>query len=276
MAAIYLNKKDVENIPNRATVKVVDVLVETRKNYNELMDAILAINATLSIMQQKLDSSPDVASVNLISEGIEDVKNKLLPNLETKIDNNLKRAKNDLLVDIKKNTDRLVTQEGHSRRKNVIINGKQEENGEVTEEVCRKFLKEDLHLDGDKVDKMIFRDVHRLPKPRNKDGSERVGVAKPIIMAFICQKDRNEVLRNAFNLKGTGCSIKSDLPKELNDLRSRMLQERNRIKTADPSAKVRVAERAYKPVLQRGDGYEEGGSQRIKWTDIPVPPRPTE
>ena len=106
MATLQLKKKDTENIPNRASIKVVDVLVETRKNYNELMEAIVAINATLSNLEKKLETSPDVASVNLISQGIEDVKTTLLPNLESKVERNLNKAKNELLVEVKKNTDR--------------------------------------------------------------------------------------------------------------------------------------------------------------------------
>ena len=158
-----------------------------------------------------------------------------------------------------------------SRRRNIIINGKKEDNGENIEEVVQKFLKEDLKLDPGQVDSFLFRDMHRLPKSKNKDGTQREG-PRPIIVAFLRQKDRNAAMRNAFNLKGSDCSIKSDLPKKLNELRSKMLMERKRLKTANPNVRYRVAEKSYKPVLQAEDGVIEG-TTRTKWTDIKFPAR---
>ena len=80
--------------------------------------------------------------------------------------------------------------EGHSRRRNVICNGKPEADKENTEEVVRKFLVDDLKMDNTEVQNMMFRDVHRLPKSKKNPAG-----ARPIIMAFILQKDRNAVMR---------------------------------------------------------------------------------
>ena len=83
-------------------------------------------------------------------------------------------------------------------------------------------------------------------------------------------------MRKASELEGTAYSIKSDLPRALNILRSKMLKKRLDLKTEDRGVKYRVAEIAYKPVLQREDGLIPG-TDRIKWVKVPfTPPRDDE
>ena len=180
----------------------------------------------------------------------------------------------ELRVDLDKNSDRVIEQEGHSRRKNIIINGVPDpEDGETedTEAVARKFLEQKLKLED--AGSYILRDCHRLGVPKKQDGTPR-NLPKPIILAFVCQKNRNEVMRKAFELKGTAFSIKSDLPKELNDIRSKMLKYRSEMKTKQPGLKIRVTERGYKPVLQRAEGLIPN-TTRTKWVNM-VLPQPTE
>ena len=62
--------------------------------------------------------------------------------------------------------------------------------------------------------------------------------------------------------------MKSDLPKPLNELRSRMLKERYRLKTTHPEEKYRVGERGYKPVFQKANG-KIPGTDKTKWVDVP-------
>lgn len=265
MVELNLQKKETENIGRN--IKVADVLLEARNNHNELVEAIMAINATLVQINDKLKENPDIIdSVTFNAQSITDVETKLMPALEAKMSANLQKVKVDLLLKVKVNDEKVVAQEGHSRRRNIIINGKQELDKEDTEEVVKQFLVNDLKIEDEQVTNIMFRDVHRLPKSKNKDGSER-NTPRPIIAAFLCQKDRNAVMRKAFELKNTNFSIKTDLPKELNDIRGKMLQERLKLKTANPTVKYRVAERAYKPVLQRDDGLMPG-TTRIKWIDI--------
>ena len=176
------------------------------------------------------------------ADSVEDIKNKVIPALQTKMDANMKSLKVDLMVKVDENNEKIVDQEAHSRRRNIIINGVEELNEENTEEVAKQFLVQGA------VDDYVFRDIHRLPKAKNRDGSVNTK-PRPIIVAFIRQKDRNAAMKNAYNLKNTQLSIKSDLPKHLNELRSAMLKERQRLKDANPQIKYRVAERSYKPVL---------------------------
>lgn len=59
-----------------------------------------------------------------------------------------------------------------------------------------------------------------------------------LIAAFFSQKHRHEDMRNTFEVKRANRSIKSDLPKLLNDLRGEMLSERRRFKSEKSHCKV--------------------------------------
>lgn len=272
MVILNLVKKDVEKIKDARNIKVVDVLIESRNNYNELVDAINKINTALTDISNKLDKHP----VQDLKDGIEynsttisDVQTKLMPALEAKMNASFNKVKADLNVKMIETEDKVEFQEGHSRRRNLIFNGKNEEKGEKIEEVVQDLLRNDLQMESAVVDNFLFRDFHRLPKAKNRDGTLREG-PRPIIVAFLRQKDRNETMRNAYKLKGSDCSIKSDLPRKLNELRTKMLTERRTLKATDPHTKYRVAERSYKPVLQKNDGLIEG-TTKIKWTDVKIP-----
>lgn len=269
MVELNLQKKDTENIPDGRALKVVEVLREARLNHNELIDAIMSINNVLHDINEKLKDNPNFAtSIEFNATSIRNVETKLIPTLKEQINANLVKVKTDLLVEVKKNGDQIVDLEGHSRRKNIIINGKVENNGENVEDVARQFMINDLKIDGEEVQRYIFRDVHRLPKPKVREGGREF--PKPIIVAFVSQKDRNSVMRKAFELKGSPLSMKTDLPKPLNELRSGMLKERRDLIAANPGVKYRVGERGYKPVLQREDGLIPGTTY-IKWKDIKFP-----
>ena len=275
MAILNLVKKD-ESAPSYVKedgkqLKIVDVLQEARLNHNELVDAINSLNVTLNEISAKLDGAklgdhPNAdlkASIEFNESAIIDIKTKVVPALEAQLSANLNKVKADLTVTIDKNTESIVSQEGHSRRKNIIINGQKEDKDEVAEEVVREFFVSDMKIDRETVDQYIFRDVHRLPKSKKA----KPEAPRPLIVAFVRQKDRNEVMRNAYQLKNSDHSIKSDLPKALNELRGKMLGERKRLQAANRGTKYRVAEKSYRPVLQRSNGVVEG-TTKIKWADI--------
>ena len=264
MATIELKKKELI-IPEGRSVKVIDVLREARNNHNELVDAISAVNAYLRDISLKLDKIPNIeTAIEFNADSFKSVTDNLMPALQLKVDKNLDNVKKELLVAVHGNTNKLINLESHGRRKNVIINGIPSVESEDVEVITRAFLKDTLELDEQLVHNMLFRDCHRLPKPKAKDGRE---FEKPIILACVSQKDRNVIMRNAFNLKDTGISIKSDLPKPLNDLRNMMLKERHRLKMENPHIKYRVSEVRYLPVLQRSNG-KKPNSDYIKWEDI--------
>ena len=186
---------------------------------------------------------------------------------------NIKKVKTDLTVVIDEEKEKIVMQEGHSRRRNIIINGKEQTEGENTQEVVKNFLINDMHFSAEEVAEFLFRDVHRLPKAKKRDGTVHEEAKKPIIVAFLKQKDRNSVMRKAYKLKDSDYSIKTDLPKALNEVRGLMLKERKRLKAIDPEGRYRVGEKGYKPVLQKCVGLIPH-TTKPNWVDIKFKPAP--
>ena len=270
MAAITLVKKDVTPLSKRDKGKLLleDVLTEFREGFNEIVDAINAINTVLKNVDKAISEGGDVInSIGYHAESVRQLKEEALPELNLKIENSAKKVKSDVLVVVNENKGKITDLEGHSRRRNVIINGLDCADEEIPEEVARDFLKEKLSIPAEEVDKFMFRDVHRLPKSKNPDGTVNVTAKKPLILALLKQKDRNHIVSKAYTLKGTVFSLKTDLPKELNELRGRMLKERRRLLDIDPEYKVRVVERSFKPHLQVGDGYIPN-TTKTKWIDV--------
>ena len=112
-----------------------------------------------------------------------------------------------------------------------------------------------MELDADTVDNFMFRDVHRL----GKKSMVRLR-SRPIIVAFILQKNRNLVMSCARKFKGSSLNIKSDLPKELAEKRDNCLIERKRL--LGRGIEARVAERGYLPVLE-----VKRGNSWVRWSD---------
>jgi hypothetical protein len=267
LVRLEYKEADLVKIKEIKGLKVVDVLLESRSNHNELAKTLNEIIDNLNQINTKLDAHPN----SDLKESIEfldaEVKTKLLPDLKSAMNTNLDRVKASLTVKVDGNSTKIVDQEAHSRRRNVIISGKAERDGEDIEQVVENFLTRDLKLSEDAVKQYLFRDMHRLPKSPKAPAA----APKPIIVAFIRQKDRNAVMRKAFELKDSGISIKTDLPKVLNDHRSALLTERKRLKEQNPTGKYRVTERGYKPILQKSDGFIlVRGVDRVKWVDVTI------
>ena len=90
-------------------------------------------------------------SINFNAETIDTVTKTTLPALEQKMKRNMNTVKAELLVKIDDNKDKMLLQEGPSRRLNIIIQGKDETAGENTEEVARGFLTNELNMDAGDV-----------------------------------------------------------------------------------------------------------------------------
>ena len=267
MAELTLSKKDTRDIPGRHHLKLEQVLVESRENYNEIVDAIQAMNTVLNDVKLKLDSNP---AFEANATAITEIKENLIPALESRAKANLQKVKADLTVKVEENSDKIVEQEGHSRRRNIIVYGKKFVEGENTRQVAAKFLVEDLKMDSTVVENFQYRDIHRLPAGKIKTDQGVKKGERPIIIAFLKQDDRNAVMRKAFELKDSDYSIKSDLPRPLNEIRGKMLKERRRLMQANPGIKFRVGEKSYKPVLQKSAGTVMiRGEEKTKWVDIP-------
>ena len=255
MATLNLEKSSetLADIPDRRKLTLSDLLIEQRVSFNRLIDALNSLNSELVDMKKVNEK------VTENETKIKHLDEKVIPELEIKLNREMKLMNAKIMERIEMMEKDRLLENAHSRRRHVIVNGVKPAvidrgESENTEQVFRDFLVNNLKLNSDYVNEMLFRDVHRLPKSTTHEGPP------PIIAAFLCQKHRNDVLASAKELKGTQISLKSDLPKELNILRGRFLKEMKRLKEAGHT--VRCVERAYFPVLQLKNPVND------KWENI--------
>lgn len=236
------------------SLKISDAVHEARENHNVLVDAINLVLLKLDSIEEKLD---DKASAE-VTESVRSIREDVVPNIRESIRKNRELSEAKLSVACDEQNLQHEQLEAHGRRLNIIWNGRDEVKQRVdigggrtreyedTESLFREFLVSSLKLTQQYVDQMILRDCHRLPKSKKSTGPP------PIIAAFICQRHRNDVLAAARNLQNTNFSIKSDLPKRLNTIRTQMLKVRSDLKKKGKVA--RLTERGYLPQLHlKGD-----------------------
>ena len=221
-------RADTQRLPKKNDITQTSILLEVRKNHNAMLDVLeILVKEVKDLKKQGLANKTQVS--HLAERVIPEVRETLVSNLA-------------------KVEDRAIDLQHHGFRLNLIARGKDElddETHQQTEQLFRDILKEDTKIDN--ADTILFRDCHRLPKPKRGHGSSQ---PKPIICAFIRQQDRDLVLSKAHMLKDTGKSLQSHLPKRLNDLRNAMLKERRSMLDADRARRVRVVEKNFTPVIQ--------------------------
>ena len=250
------------DLPDKRKVNMVDILTENRMHYNAIVDALGLINnelANIKNLSEKVDQN---------EQKVDNLINVVIPNIHRKIDHQVSLMEAKLLERIEIIEKERLLENAHSRRRHLIVNGvemKKYNRGESepTEQIFRDLLVDKLKLDREYVDKILFRDLHRLPASNKFNGPP------PIIAAFLCQQDRNYVMSHAKNLKNTKISIKSDLPRQLNQLRGHMLDHMKELKV---NHTVRLVERSYFPVLQRRNPTTERWEtvMEFKHKDVPL------
>ena len=243
LIVLNLVARDVElgDIKEKNKISMVNVLKEQRTCFNSLVEALGSIaNAVnkLSDMTQRTE---------FVETELKDIRERVIPEIKDSITRKCNVLEARLMERIGQLEKEKLLDEAHKRRLNLIVNGMNVKNvprgqAEPTEQLVRELLVSKLKLSKEYVDGILFRDVHRLPKSQGRDGPP------PVIMAFVLQAQRNTCLANAKELKGTNISLKSDLPKQLNVLRSHMLTERTRL--SGLGHVCRCVERGYLPTLQ--------------------------
>ena len=241
---------DIQSIKNAGLNKIVEAVQESRTNHNVLVDALLNLSKQIDDIASKLDEK----APSTVVETLNQIKETTIPALKDTVKKNhdLSEAK---LFDARGEIDIQHEQlEAHGRRLNIIWHGRAEQkqtiilhNGntrvyEDTEKLFRDFCVQSLLLPREYVDSFMIRDCHRLNAAKNSKGPA------PVICGLVCQRNRNDIMAAAKNLKGTPFSIKSDLPKRLNKLRGSMLQVRSDLKKEGKV--VRLIEQNYLPCLQ--------------------------
>ena len=95
--------------------------------------------------------------------------------------------------------------ENYSRRNNLVLRGIREQNGEICEQLVRKFFKDQLKLDDPTITAMKFIRVHRLGKiiPKTRGGME----SRPIIVRFYDFHEKQKAWGARKNISDNAVSI---------------------------------------------------------------------
>ena len=128
-----------------------------------------------------------------------------------------------------------ITQQSiYSRRWNIIFYRIQESPEENCTTKLQSILTERLGISDEVVQSMKFCGVHRLGKlNRNK--------TRPIIARFTCRADRDKVWKCRYRLKNSDISMGEDLPKQIQDIRKKVLiPAMKKIKKDSPHSKATV------------------------------------
>ena len=217
---------------------------------NHTQTILQAIQESESKLINKLDTQINLLRESL-TERLEEHENRLsiaegnIAHIAEKQDDldGTARTHSEEIVELK---ERIIANEAHNRRLNLHFMGINYIKDENVTTLMSEFMCDKLKMDVGKVDDIMkfTRDMHRLGRATPEKKSP------PIIVAFIRQADRNFVLRQAINLKGTTFAIHVDLPKEWSALRTNLLLTKKAIAEVNREALVVLTYNTYKPVLK--------------------------
>ena len=135
--------------------------------------------------------------------------------------------------------DKVTTQykqvhlEAQSRRENLLfhnINEQIDEKPHQTEKLVTQILIHNCKIPEETVRKMKFQRVHRLGRVKVGDKAK----PRPIIAKFVWFKDRERVRLSAKNLKGTLFGISEDFPRQIREVRKKLLPIMRAARNATP------------------------------------------
>ena len=172
-------------------------------------------------------------------------------NIDLRSDNvTLLRDNKVLLEDTRVLKEKTLELECRSRKRNLIISKIPEERGLNSRETYDQVVTKVVQLFRDKLGindagNMLFRNVHRLGKKM-----EHFTRPRNIIVAFLKQEDVERVLQAAREMRDTSVSIRTDLPKDYNEIRNALLTIRAQYRDREVNPiKCKLSYIKFKPVL---------------------------
>ncbi|CAL9707674.1 unnamed protein product [Knipowitschia caucasica] len=180
-----------------------------------IKDALDGVNSKL----QKLDM------LNQLSEDVKDMKQSLefyiamvdvlkQENASLRLEvNNLKHLTTELQGNTTKMSESILDLQSRSMRDNIIIHGVHEivkEAYQVTEQLVKKFMTEQLKMEQTVVQNIQFARAHRIGKPKGAKDKPR-----PIVAKLAVSKDKSTIMARGRELKGSTFSITDQFPPEI-------------------------------------------------------------
>jgi len=128
-------------------------------------------------------------SLEVACEKIENLESKLV-SLET-----------EFQLQATENRKAPIMHEFRSKEFNMLFHGiPMKEKSETSEKIIRTFISEKLQISASNFDRIIFSNVHSLPRKTSAIASSSV-TAPPIIVKFPTMKDRNSILNLPFHAR---------------------------------------------------------------------------
>ena len=246
-----------KNVPKTPISPKLPADNEVASTNSEKLDLILekirlsneSHNAKFESIFSQLKSIQDKQNERLDSQ---DAKIKKLESDVKNLSSQLKTT-NEKLTNcekaLEKVNSRVIENESHSRRLNLIFGKVPESKDEDIRKTLNKIFIENLKVPREQAEGFLIRDAHRLGKSTTDNPN---GVPKPrnIIVAFLNQGDRNFVFSQARNLQGSNISMRVDLCHEYAQKRDALLVHRREILKINKKAFVQLTYRSYcRPVL---------------------------
>ena len=123
-----------------------------------------------------------------------------------------------------------------SMRENLIFYKiREDENEELsTEDILKKFIMDEMKVEGE----MLFERVHRIS--RSKKTQDGTIIPCPIIAKFSYFKQKEQVWKVSFSLKGSKSGVSEQFPQEIIEQRKRLMPKFSKAKQEGRRAKLVV------------------------------------
>jgi len=171
-------------------------------------------------------------SLNLRVTAVEtslEVAHEKIENLESK----LASLETELQLQGTENRKAAIMHELRSKKFNLLFYGipmnEKNKTSENSEKIIRTFISEKLHFVSSNLNRIVFSNVHRLPRKTSAITSSSSVTAPPIVVKFVTMKDRNSIFNLASHARQFKCSITKHLPLAMQIQRRTLLKIANKL-----------------------------------------------
>lgn len=221
-----------DNRVSKISGTLEEEITENKKGLNELKTTVSEVESSLSFQGGQVESQKKE-----LNEMWQKQKHFMAKIKEIEERENAMKSEINALKEKNLDMDR------HNRKYNLLFYGIAEPPRENILETVKTFLKNDVKLQEDRIEQIIFANMHRIPKTGPGH--------KPIIVRFARWEDRELVMNQVFKgVLPTAKNIQTDLPPVLKEVRYNLQKEAYKLRTGAEKYRTRILEKGTKLKLQ--------------------------